>query len=78
MKTMTVANFKAQFSAVIDGLHHGEEVLIEYGKAHRKLGVIIPYEKYKPIKRKIGILKHKSNFEICNDFKISDDELLSL
>lgn len=75
---MTVANLKSQFSSVINDLRHGKEITIEYGKCHQKLGVIIPYEKYKPTKRKIGILDNKASFEIKENFKITDEELLSL
>ena len=77
MKTMTVGNLKTKFSAVLNDLRHGEEIVIEYGKTHEKLGVIIPYSKYKPIKRKIGILKDAS-FKMTDDYKMTDEELLSL
>ena len=78
MKTMTGANLKAQFSSGIEDIRNGEEVLIEYGKRHQKLGVIVPYNKYKPIKRKTGLLGKNASFKINGNFKISDDELLSL
>ena len=78
MKTMTVANLKAQFSQVVKDLRNGEEITIEYGKGHKKLGVIIPYDKYKPVKRKIGIAEKKASYGINGNFKITDEELLSL
>ena len=78
MKTMTVANLKSQFSYVLEELRHGEEILIEYGKKHEKLGVIVPYEKYNPQKRNIGILGSDSSFKINKDFKMTTEELLSL
>lgn len=77
MKTMTVAKLKSNFSSVLNDLRNGEEITIEYGKAHKKLGVIIPYEKYKPKKRNVGLLKNTS-FKIKSDFKISAEDLLNL
>jgi antitoxin (DNA-binding transcriptional repressor) of toxin-antitoxin stability system len=78
MKTLTVANLKANFSEVLKYIKSGEEVIIEFGKKHEKLAVIIPYKKYHNRKRKIGILKGKASFEIDSNFKISDEELLFL
>ncbi len=77
MKTMTVAKLKAQFSSVLDDVRNGEEVVIEYGKSHEKLGVIVPYEKYKPQKRKLGVLEHKAEYKVGKKFNITDEELLS-
>ena len=78
MQTMTVGLFKAKFSSVIDALRHGDEVVLEYGKSHQKLAIIVPYKKYKIKKRKIGILEGEASFKIEGDFKITDKELLSL
>jgi len=78
MKTLTVANLKAQFSKVIKNLNNGQEIMIEYGKSHKKIGIIVPYKKYKTAKRKIGILQNKASYQIMDDFKISSKELLSL
>ena len=77
MKTMTVAKLKSEFSSVLKDLRAGEEITIEYGKAHEKLGVIIPYSKYKAPERKIIILENAS-FELADDFEITEEELLSL
>lgn len=77
MKTLTVGKFKAHFSNVIEDIRNGNEVIIEYGKKHEKLAVIIPYKKYNK-KRKLGILKNKASFEIINNLKITDAELISL
>ncbi|MCK5154908.1 MAG: type II toxin-antitoxin system Phd/YefM family antitoxin [Spirochaetales bacterium] len=78
MRTMTVANLKSQFSSVLNDLRHGEKIIIEYGKSHEKLGVIIPYNEYKPKKRKIGILGSNASFTMKDDFKMTDEELVSL
>ncbi len=78
MKIMKVAKLKANFSQVLKDLEKGEEIVIEFGKGHKKLGVIVPFEKYEKKKRKIGILENKGSYEIVGDFKITDEELASL
>ena len=78
MKSLTVANLKSQFSTILEDLRQGKEITIEYGKSHEKIGVIVPYKKYKPAKRKVGILENKASCEIVGDFKITDEDLLSL
>ena len=75
---MTVANLKADFSSVVNDLKNGNVVVIEYGKRHEKLAVIVPYKNYKKNIRKVGILKGKASFKIRPDFTISGDELLNL
>ena len=78
MQTMTVGHFKSHFSQVLDFVQHGEDVVISYGKKE-KIAVLVPYDRYdgKP-QRILGILADKATFTIPTDFKINDDELLSL
>ncbi|HOF33278.1 MAG TPA: type II toxin-antitoxin system Phd/YefM family antitoxin [Spirochaetota bacterium] len=78
MKTINVANLKADFSSVIDVLKNGDEVVIEYGKRHEKLAVIVPYKKYKRNSRKIGILKGKASFKMNAGYKMSAEDLLNI
>lgn len=75
MKTMTVAKLKARFSAVLDDVRAGEEIVIEYGKSHKKIGVIVPYDKYCPPQRNIGLREGKASVVIKKDFKIVDKDL---
>jgi antitoxin (DNA-binding transcriptional repressor) of toxin-antitoxin stability system len=79
MQTMTVGHFKSHFSQVLDFVQHGEDVVISYGKKKEKIAVLVPYDRYdgKP-QRILGILADKATFTIPADFKINDDELLSL
>lgn len=79
MQTMTVGHFKAHFSEVLELVQHGEDVVISYGKKKDKIAVLVPYERYegKP-QRVLGLLADKASFSITPDFKVSDDELLSL
>jgi antitoxin (DNA-binding transcriptional repressor) of toxin-antitoxin stability system len=79
MQAMTVAHFKAHFSEVLGLVQHGEDVVISYGKKKEKIAVLVPFERYegKP-SRTLGILAGKASFATSSDFKISDDEFLSL
>jgi antitoxin (DNA-binding transcriptional repressor) of toxin-antitoxin stability system len=79
MQTMTVGHFKSHFSQVLDFVQQGEDVVISYGKKKEKIAVLVPYDRYegKP-QRILGLLADKATFAIPADFKITDDELLSL
>ena len=79
MQTMTVGHFKSHFSQVLDIVQHGEDIVISYGKKKEKIAVLVPYDRYegKP-HRILGLLAGKASFSIAADFKVSDEELLSL
>lgn len=79
MQTMTVSQFKSHFSEVLDLVQHGEDIVISYGKKKEKIAVLVPFASYagKP-QRILGLLAGKASFSIADDFKISDDELLSV
>lgn len=79
MRTMTVSEFKAHFSEVLDLVQGGEDVIISYGKKKEKIAVLVPFANYpgKP-RRILGLLAGKATFSIADDFKITDDELLTL
>jgi antitoxin (DNA-binding transcriptional repressor) of toxin-antitoxin stability system len=79
MQTMTVGHFKSHFSEVLDLVQHGEDVVISYGKKKEKIAVLVPFDRYegKP-RRTLGLLAGKASFSTSVDFKINDDELLSL
>jgi prevent-host-death family protein len=79
MQTMTVSQFKTHFSEVLDLVQQGEDIVISYGKKKEKIAVLIPFANYegKP-QRTLGLLAGKATFALAHDFKVSDDELLSL
>jgi prevent-host-death family protein len=79
MQTMTVGHFKAHFSQALDRVQHGEDVVISYGKKKEKIAVLVPYDRYegKP-QRILGLLAGKASFSIPADFKVSDEDLLSI
>ncbi|HQB62286.1 MAG TPA: prevent-host-death protein, partial [Spirochaetota bacterium] len=77
-KTLTVGKFKSDFSKVIKDIENGEEIIVEFGKSHKKIAILVPYQKYNLKKRKIGILEGKASFKMKDDFKMTTEELLSL
>lgn len=79
MQTMTVSQFKSHFSEVLDLVQKGEDIVISYGKQKEKIAVLVSFTNYagKP-QRTLGLLAGKASFAMADDFKISDDELLSL
>ena len=79
MQTIQVGKLKAEFSSVLEKIqNNGEKFVIEYGKKHKKIALIIPYDKSyeKQEERKFGILKNKANVIINNDFGMTDEEML--
>ncbi|OGD91027.1 prevent-host-death protein [Candidatus Curtissbacteria bacterium RIFCSPHIGHO2_02_FULL_42_15] len=76
---MTVGQFKAKFSEVLEKVLQGESIGITFGKNKKKVAALIPYKKYiKKTNFKLGLLEGKASFKIHKDFKISDEEFLAL
>ena len=78
MQTFTVGELKARFSEVLGQLMQGKEIVISYGKKREKVAVLLPYSHYsaKP-ERKLGLLKDRGHYVIHEDFKVSDEEMLT-
>jgi len=55
-----------------------EEMLLKYGKSHKKIAVLVPYSQYKKEKSSIilGLLKGKAGVKISRDFKLCDRDFL--
>jgi len=81
MQTIQIAELKAKFSEILKHIQNEkEEYVIQYGRKHKKVAVIIPYETYakNTPKIKLGLLKGKTNYEIKPDFEMTESELLGL
>ncbi len=81
MQTIQVAELKANFSEILKNIQNKkEEYLIQYGRKHTKVAVLISYDVYtkNTPKVRLGILKDKANYEIKSDFEITENELLGL
>ena len=45
MQTIQVGKFKVNFSVILEQiLNTGEKFVIEYGKQHKKVAMLVPYE----------------------------------
>lgn len=81
MQSIQVAQLKSNFSDVLKTIKNdGEKFIVEYGKQHEKVAMLIPYNKNieKEDQRIFGLCKGKGNFAFKDDFSISDEELLGL
>lgn len=78
MHQLTVGQFKAKFSEVLEKVLKGESISITYGKSKKKVATLIPYKKFiKGNKVKLGSLEGKATFKIHSDFKMTDEEFLN-
>ena len=78
MEAMSVGEFKANFSEILEEVKNGKKVGILYGRAKTPVAMIVPYSEEKKGKRKIGILDGKAVMEFIGDGKISTEEFLGI
>ena len=79
VRTLTVGEFKAQFSDVLTAVQAGESVIVCYGRKKQRVAALVPYAQFKAStgKRTLGLLKGKGGFTLAEDFTLSDDEFLA-
>ena len=78
MKTLGVGELKSCFSAVLREVEQGTPVAVAFGRAHRKVAVIVSLSQYRPSKwRKLGILEGRATCRTGRDFKMTDEEVLA-
>ena len=76
MQSIQVAKFKSEFSSILDKVQNtGEKFIIEYGKQHKKVAMLGPYQETKN-KRVFNQLKGKIN--IPNNFDDESEEINKL
>ncbi len=79
MNYIQIGTLKSDFSAIIQSVReNGERFVVEYGKRHKKVAMIIPYDEKleKQEGRKFGILQNRATFKMRDGFEMSDEELL--
>jgi len=76
MQTIQVGQLKSEFSSVLDNIqNNGEKYIVEYGRSHKKVAMIVPYEE-QPKKREFGFLEGKAL--IPDDFDDESQEINDL
>jgi len=78
MKTMTVGEFKAHFSEVLEGVKAGIGIAVTYGRKKEIIGYFLPESGKGKGKRKLGPLKGKAQVIFHDDFTMTEEELLGL
>ncbi len=79
MKSLSVGEFKAQFSEVLEKVQEGESFGILFGKGKKLVAEINPPKKQKKLKkRKLGILDGKMKIVFADDFKMTEEEFINL
>lgn len=79
MKTMTTADFKANFSSVVNELKRGNKVVITYGRRKVPLATVIPQSLLeKPnYSVKLGDLKSHGWTYALKDFEMTEEDLIN-
>ena len=74
MQTVQVGEFKADLSRILEQVQHaGESFVIEFGKKHKKVAMLVPYTE-EPKERQFGLLAGKE-VHIPDDFDATDTEI---
>lgn len=73
MKTMTVGEFKTNFSAVLKEVEGGGKIAITYGKKKEIRAMLVPNE-IKKNKRKLGIMEGKASASFIGGHNTTEAE----
>ncbi|TAF75438.1 MAG: type II toxin-antitoxin system Phd/YefM family antitoxin [Bacteroidetes bacterium] len=79
MRTIPVAEFKTNFSAILKDVEKGEKIAISYGRKKEGVAMLVPFENTEEMpKRKLGLLQDKgASMKIMPDFEMTDEEVLN-
>lgn len=79
MKALTKNEVTDNIFRILELVKNGEDILIKGDHSKENFAVIIPYKKYKIKKdRQLGILKGKASYKLKDNFKITEEELLTI
>jgi hypothetical protein len=78
MKTMSVGEFKAHFSEVLEDVKAGIGIAVTFGRKKEIIGYFVPKSGKNKGKRKLGPLEGKAQVIFTEDFSMTDEELLGL
>lgn len=78
MKTLSVAEVRTNFSALLKEVELGNEIGIAFGRKKETIAVIVPIEEYKRIKtRKLGTLEGKVKVEFSENWSMTEEEFIN-
>jgi len=77
MLNISSAQAKNEFSQVLQKVQAGEKFVVEYGRKHKKVAMIVPYEEPKKSNTgiKIGLYKDKFDFKMDESYRLTEEEL---
>ena len=79
MQTIQVGKLKHDLANILEMVKGGQEFVVEFGRKHQPIAVIVPYAHYKnDTPRTFGLLENKGSFTLKDDFEISDEALVGL
>ena len=81
MQSIQVGQLKSDFSNILQLVQQeGETFIVEYGKNHKKVAMIIPYDAAldQSQKRVFGLYKNRGHVKFKDNFEMSTEELLGL
>lgn len=79
MKALTQNEVINNIFKIFEMVKNGEDILIKGSHSKENFAVIIPYKKYKVKKdRQLGLLKGKASYKLKDNFKITEEELLTI
>ncbi len=77
MKKVSVGDFKAKFSVILDEVLEGKRIAIQYGRKKEIVAWLVPASANPSAKhRPLGILEGKARFKVRRGFKMTEAELL--
>ena len=79
MESIQVGQLKAEFSTILHRIQdNGETFIIEYGRNHKKIAMLVPYQESLENKnpRVFGVMKNRASFTLDDAFDMTDDEFL--
>lgn len=77
MKTMSVGDFKKDFSAALDRVRRGERIAVSFGRKKEIVAVLSPPDHGETQgKRKLGRYAGRAQVRFSPDWELTDEELL--
>jgi len=77
MKKVSVGDFKAQFSLILDEVLEGKKIAIQYGRKKEIVAWLVPARSNAATQRRpLGILEGKARFKVRKGSKLTEEEFL--